>query len=201
MPLGSPQAAREAARSILSERRFHPSPVPNPLHGVLVWVGNAISDPLGAISRLIGDAGRSLPVGVPGVWAAAAVLVIVLTVFFAVRRARTRLDRAGGRAQAPAGPRPAELERAAERAEREGNWEQAVRLRFRAGLLRISEHDGRHYAETTPNHSLALLLGSQSLERLARRFDEIVYGGDEATAADAEDQRRAWPGVIAESGR
>lgn len=196
MALDSPQSAREAAHSILSQRRFHPPPVPNPLHGVLVWVGHAINDPLGAIDRLVGHAGRSLPLGVPGIWAAAAVLVILLTVLVAVRRARTKLDDAGRRAAVISGPRPQELERAAERAEREGDWAQAVRLRFRAGVLRISERDGQPDAEATPNHVLARMLGSEPLERLSARFDEIVYGGEHATAADADDQRRAWPDVI-----
>jgi hypothetical protein len=201
MALHSPQAAREAAQSILSQRHFHPPPVPNPLHGVLVWVGRAISDPVGAINRLVGNAGRDLPLGVPGIWAAAGVLVVVLSALLAVRRARTKLDHAKKGPATAGGPRPAELERAAERAERDGNWEQAVRLRFRAGLLRISERERLRYPDTTPNHVLARALGSEPLEGLVGRFDEIVYGGEEATMADAEDQRRLWPGVIAEGRR
>jgi hypothetical protein len=199
MVLGSPQAAQDAARSILSESRFRSSGVPDPLHGVLVWIGRAASDPLNALGRLVDRLGSSFPGGAAGIWVAAAVLVLIVTAMVTIRRARTRIERTQT-ADAVRGPRLADLERAAERAERDGRWEEAVRLRFRAGLLRLSERDGIPYVETTPNHSLARKLGSEPLEGLSRRFDEIVYGGDEASPDDAERQRRAWPEIIG-SGR
>jgi hypothetical protein len=195
MPLGSPHAARQAAQSILAEGRFHSSSVPDPLHGFLVWVGRLVSDPLTGVNSVVNRLGSSFPGGIAGLWVAAAVLVLVLAGAFAARRARTRLGRPQpGRARAR--QRPSELERAADRAEHEGHWDEAVRLRFRAGLLRLGERDGVHYPETTPNHSLARRLGSEPLEQLSSRFDEVVYGGDQATAADAERQRRTWPEVL-----
>lgn len=196
MALGSSQAAHRAAQSILSEARFHSSSVPDPLHGFLVWLGKAASDPLGGVNSVADRLGSSFPGGISALWVAAAILVLVGTGVFAVRRAKTRL---GATQPLTSGPRqrPAELERAAERAEREGRWDDAVRLRFRAGLLRLGERDGARYAETTPNHSLARTLGSEPLEELSSRFDEVVYGGDEATEDDADRQRRTWPEVLA----
>jgi hypothetical protein len=195
MALGSPQAARQAAESILSEGRFHSSSVPDPLHGLLVWLGRLASDPVSGVSSLVNRLGSSFPGGVAGLWVAAGALAVVATLVLALRRSKTRIGRLQT-ANTVARQRPGELERAAERAEREGRWDEAVRLRFRAGLLRLGERDGVLYTETTPNHSLARMLASEPLEDLSSRFDEVVYGGDEATAADAERQRRAWPEIL-----
>jgi hypothetical protein len=196
MALTSPEAARQAAQSILAEGRFHSSPVPDPLHNALVWVGRAVSDPLSAFGHLINDVGAKFPGGVAGLWAVAAVFVIAVTAALTARRARTRLDRSA-LGEPAAAPRPGDLERAAERAERDGRWEEAVRLRFRAGLLRLDERNGSSHTDTTPNHSLARILDSEQLDELSSRFDEIAYGGDDATASDAERQRLAWPEIIA----
>jgi hypothetical protein len=200
MALDSSTAARQAARSILSEGRFHSSSVPDPLHGVLVRIGQLVDDPLSAVGRLFHRLGSVLPGGVAGAWAAAAGLVIVLTGGLALHRARTRLANTETASEV-AHPLAGDLERAAERAEREGRWDEAVRLRFRAGILRLGELDGYRHTDATPNHSLARMLGSESFDQLTRRFDEIVYGGQEATSVDAEAQRRAWPELIAERGR
>jgi hypothetical protein len=195
MALASPQAAQRAAESILSEGRFHSSSVPDPLHGFLVWVGRIASDPLNGIGSLVNRLGSSFPGGVAGLWAAAAVVVVVVTGLLALRRSKTRIG-CLQTANATARQQPGELERAAERAEREGRWDDAVRLRFRAGLLRLGGHDTVRYPETTPNHSLARMLESEPLEQLSSRFDEVVYGGGEATEADAERQRVTWPEIL-----
>lgn len=200
MALESPQAAQRAAESILSEARFHDSSVPDPLHGFLVWVGRVARDPLNGVGKLVNHLGSSFPGGVAGLWAAAGVLVVVVTVLAALRRSKTRIGRLQT-ADATTRQQPGELERAAERAEREGRWDDAVRLRFRAGLLRLGARDAVRYPETTPNHSLARMLGSEPLEQLSSRFDEVVYGGGEATEADAERQRVTWPEVLEEAER
>ncbi|HTW12533.1 MAG TPA: hypothetical protein VME01_07315, partial [Solirubrobacteraceae bacterium] len=194
----SPQAAHRAAESILSEARFHNSPVPDPLHGVLVWLGNAVSDPLGSLGGFINKVGSSFPGGIAFFWVVAAMLLVVVTILLVSRRARTQLARSQTTAKVHR-PRAAELEHNAELAEREGHWEEAVRLRFGAGLLRLSEQDRVRFTESTPNHSLARQLDSEPLEQLSTRFDEIVYGGDAATADDAACQREVWPKVIAGS--
>jgi len=95
-----------------------------------------------------------------------------------------------------AGPDPVALERDAHRAERQERWEDAVRLRFRAGLLRLGARREDLHPDMTPNHVVARRLGSEPLERLSARFDEIVYGAADATAEDAEAQRRDWPEIL-----
>ena len=202
MALGSPAAAHRAAEAILAEGRFHQPPLPDPLHGVLEWVGRAITDPFGAIGRLVSRLGRHFPGGVAGVWAVGAAILLVAVGLLAMRRTRTRIGRSlefsGGEVRRAT---PAELERDAARAERGQRWDEAVRLRFRAGILRLGERLELASTDTTPNHTLGRRLGSERFDALAERFDEVVYGGAAATAADAEQQRHDWPELLIEASK
>lgn len=201
MPIGSPEAARRAASSILAEGRFHVSPVPHPLHGVLVSVGRALSHPLHAFGRLIDRIGNWFPGGVAGAWAAAALVLILSVTFLAWRRARTKLGAEPSSAARVKRVGPAELERDAALAEGAGRWDEAVRLRFRAGILRLGARLELASADTTPNHAIGELVRSARFDALAARFDEVAYGGQAATADDAERQRREWPELLVEAAR
>ena len=200
--LGSPEAAHRAARAILAEGRFHQPPVPDPLHGVLEWVGHAITNPFGSIGDLITRLGKDFPGGVAGVWALGAVILLIAVGLLAMRRARTQLgvalELAGGASHRET---PAELERQAARAERGERWDEAVRLRFRAGILRLGERLELTTTDTIPNHMIARRLQSRRFDSLAERFDEVAYGGGTATAEDAEQQRKEWPELLSEAGR
>ncbi|HEX3618417.1 MAG TPA: hypothetical protein VHU61_17860 [Solirubrobacteraceae bacterium] len=199
MALGSPAAARRAAAAIVAEGRFHPSSVPDPLHGVVTWVGNAVVDPFNAIGQLIARLGRIVPGGVAGLWAVGALLLLLGVSLLFARRARYQLGQAFQELGIDHRQTPAELEREAAAAERAQRWDDAVRLRFRAGILRLGERLELGSTETVPNHMLGRLLHSRRFDSLAARFDELVYGGGSATAADAEQQRREWPELLDET--
>lgn len=83
---GSADQAREQARSILAEERFHESELPRPLHGLLEWLGDRL-EPIG------GAIGRAVDV-VPGddsvAWLLAAVLVLVAALLVGLRLIRAR---------------------------------------------------------------------------------------------------------------
>lgn len=194
MGLESAAAARHAAQQILAEGRFHQPAVPRPLHGLAEAVGNLLSDPLGALERLVLRIGRVFPGGVTGLWVLLAALVLAAAGLLASRRARTAL--ADPREARTPHQGPAELERAAVLAEREGRLADAVRLRFRAGLIRLAERSGLPSPQTTPSHEIARLVGSERFERLSTRFDEIAYGGAPATGEDVAAQRREWPEIL-----
>ena len=167
MALGSPAVARRAAAAIVAEGRFHPSPVPDPLHGVVKWVGNAVADPFNAIGKLVADIGKVFPGGVAGVWAVGAALLLLAVSLLFARRARYSLGNAFDEFGVDARRvTPAELEREAAAAERAQRWDDAVRLRFRAGILRLGERLELASTETVPNHMLGRLLRS-------RRFDSL----------------------------
>ena len=200
MPLGSEAAARRAAEAIVSEGRFHQPPVPDPLHGVVEWVGNAVTDPFNAIGRLVVHLGQVLPGGIAGAWAVGAALLVFASWMLISRRARSQLGQVLGEAGAGGRATPFELEREAARAERAGLWDEAVRLRFRAGILLVGERLELQSTETVPNHVIGRRLHSRRFDSLAERFDEVTYGGDVATAGDAQQQREGWPELLRELG-
>lgn len=200
MALG-PAAAHRAAEAIVAEGRFHQSPMPDPLHGVVSWVGNAVVDPLDALGRLFSHLGRVFPGGVAGVWAVGAVLLLAAVWLLLLRRARSQLGRVMDELAGARRETPYDLERAAALAEGAQRWDEAVRLRFRAGILRLGEKLELTSPETVPNHMIGRLLRSSRFDALAGRFDEVAYGGGTATEADAERQRREWPELLGEARR
>jgi hypothetical protein len=190
-------AAQRAARAILAESRFHQPGAPRPLHGALVAIGKFLEAPLSGIERLADDLATVSPGGIAGVWVAFALALAAITVALACRRARARLRGARQAQDDPGGAeRAADLDRAASGAEREGRLEDAVRLRFRAGLAALSERAAIPSARTTPTREVARRLRSARFDALAERFDEIAYGHDSATAADVEHARRDWPEIL-----
>jgi hypothetical protein len=159
-------------------------------------LGRIVSSPLRGLGHLVDSAGGEIPGGVPAAWAALAIAVGVVAWLVARAAGRSRL--AG--AAASSGSRPAradDLERDAAVAEREQRFADAVRLRFRAGLMRLADRDRIPSGRAVATHEVSLALGSERFDALARRFDEIAYGGASAGPADAQEQRHGWPEVLA----
>jgi hypothetical protein len=200
--LGGSAAARHAATQILAEGRFHQPNVPRPLHGVLSAIGNVLEAPLSGLDSLVNSLAAVFPGGVAGVWALFALLVLLAAV-----AVTTRLARRGGLTSSTTSARvaalqsAAELERLADRAQGDGRLDEAVRLRFRAGLTRLSERDTVLDAPTRPTVEIARALRSPQFDSLAARFDEIAYGSSPATADDVDRQRHDWPQILGAGGR
>ncbi len=191
-------AARRAAAAILRESRFHNPSVPRPLHGVLHDIGAAIAAVGHAMTHAVDHVGRIFPGGTVTVWVVLGLALLAAIVVGVRRHSRRALLRESGTAGLRAGgvERAADLEREAARAERDGRFEDAVRLRFRAGLARLAEEGAIRKARSTPNAELARALHSADFDELARRFDEIAYGAAPAGSADAEEARRRWSAVV-----
>ncbi len=136
-------------------------------------------------------------------WAIIGGLVLAGAAFVAARLGASRgggvVDRsirlAGERA-----PDPRRLERLADEAEGRGELERALRLRFRAGLLRLARVEAIPEPETLTSRQLVRVLGSDQFGKLARDLDEVVYGGRPASRADVENARTGWPQVVARAG-
>jgi hypothetical protein len=197
---GAAATAREQARAILAEGRFHVSSVPRPLHGVLHAVGRALESPLHAVDELVSKLAVITPGGPTVVWAALAALVLVASGALAVRGSRRALRDPGAGTDAGAGAEPpvraADLERAAAAAEVQGRHADAVRLRFRAGLLALAESERVEAAPSMLNADVSRALRSERFDALARRFDEIAYGGRAAIADDVRTSRREWSRLL-----
>ena len=86
---------------------------------------------------------------------------------------------------------------AADAAERAGRLDAAVRLRFRAGLLRLGDRGAIRYRPSVTTNEVRRVLGSETFDELARTFDAIAYGGRDAEPPDVDAARREWPRVVA----
>jgi Domain of unknown function (DUF4129) len=188
--------AREQARDILAERRFHETELPRPLQRPLDWLGDRL-EPVGDLVARVAD---KLPGGDNVLWLVLAGLVLVGALLAASRLVARRAPRAlAGRGPRTAARLPgvAELEREADAAERAGELELALRLRFRAGVLRLAELRVLDDPASATTGALVRKLRSDDFTRAARAFDEVVYGRRAATADDARLAREGWRVVLA----
>jgi hypothetical protein len=203
-PGSSAERAREQARDVLAQRRFQPSSVPAPLRSVRERIGDGIRQ----LGRPFEDAFKWIASWLPGgsslLWVLLAALVLGGAGMLAAR-AGTRRRMAAGSVSADEGGRErlsaAQLLREAERAERAGDLDAALRLRFRAGLLEL---DSRELIELRPaltNRELLRDVPSPTLAGLVDGFEAVAYGGRPAEAEDVRGARDGWPRVPEEAGR
>jgi hypothetical protein len=188
--------ARAQARDILSQSRFTGTTVPGPFHDVLDWIGDRLRGIADAIDAI-------LPGGRGVVWIGLGALVALLAAIVA-RRTLTRRVRAAAAAAAAGAPAPddaRELERRADAAEAAGDLQAALRLRFRAGLLRLDARGAIEFRPSISTYEVRRALRSADFDVLAFDFDEVVYGGRPAAPADLEAARRRWPEVVSHAER
>jgi hypothetical protein len=200
-PLATAQAerARERAEEILSEGRFQEPDVPRPLQGPLDALGRGLEKLANWFDSNFGGFVDWLPGGPTVGWTAVSALVLAAGIVLALRIAEPRgrdLERRRAEAEAGDRPDPGELEREADRAERSGELERAIRLRFRAGVLRLEERGDVDLRPPLTSGILARRLRSPEFEALARRFDEIAYGGRAAEPVDATLAKQVWSDVL-----
>ena len=189
--------ARQEARHILAERRFRGTTLPRPFHGILSWLARHLHFTLRGWNWLALRLG-----GQDVLWAILAVLVLTIVVFVARRLAGRRTEveaRDGARRGHGRSEDPGELEQLADAAERRGDLEVALRLRFRAGLLRLGRARALPLRPSLPTREMRRTLRSARFDQLARDFDEVVYGRRPPSAADVVAARSEWPLVVEEA--
>jgi hypothetical protein len=187
-------SARARARATLAERRFRGTHLGGPFHAVLDRLGRLVRP----VRRLIPALDRLLPGGPWVPWTLLAVLVMALGWLVAGRAAARRAAQVTAAARAAGARResPAALERRAEDAARAGDHEAALRLRFRAGLLRLDARGAIAFRPSLPTGEVARTLRSKDFDRLAATFDEVVYGHRPARPDDVEAARAGWAAVL-----
>jgi hypothetical protein len=192
-------SARRAAAAILREGRFHAPSVPRPFHAFFHAIGNALSSVGRWIGHAVDQIGRVVPGGPVVVWVLLGLMLIAAIALGARRYARRDLERehgGPGAAREAGRERAADLEREALRAEHDGRYADAVRLRFRAGLVTLAERGAISPPRSIPTAELRRTLHSEDFDELARRFDQIAYGAAPAAAQDAEEARRRWTTIV-----
>jgi Domain of unknown function (DUF4129) len=196
-PEGSTAADRRRAGDVLEQRRFKGAQLPRPFARPLAWLG----DRLEPILSWINDRGRGMPGGPVVLWMLLAALVIVAASAVTgttIRRRALAIERSRA-ATLPEAEDPHALERAADRAEQDGDYERAVRLRFRAGLLRLDRRRVLSYRPSLTTGEVARAIEAPAFADVGARFDEIAYGGRPAEPADAEAARQGWKDVLAQA--
>jgi hypothetical protein len=189
------------ARSVLSERRFHPPPVPRPLHGVVDWISNAVTSVVDSVSHALDSLGSNLWLLIGALLAVAALTGVIAR--RALRR-RQLVSRAAAARLGAAGPGARELDRAADAAERAGRRGEALRLRYRAGLVALAE---RGLLEQRPSllagEARERLSGERFaglFERLTQGFELVAYGGSEPDGDAVTRAREDWAALLAQAG-
>jgi Domain of unknown function (DUF4129) len=187
-----PDRARDQARDILGSRRYKPADVPRPFEGVLEWLGDRL--------RPIGDFFSRITESLVSKIVLAALLAAVIAVIaLLVARRRAATGAAGGargRRSRDEQVDPARLERDADAAERRGDLDLALRLRFRAGLLRLDRNGAIQFRPSITTGQVARRLRLRDFDDLAITFDAVAYGGRHASETDVRSARAAWPRVL-----
>lgn len=198
MSTGADQA-RAQAREILAERRFRETDLPRPFGGALDWLGGRLRE----LARPFEWLGDHIPGGDFVLWTLLAAVVVVLAVWVSARLVRRRVGAAfaSGASSRAGADDPRRLEREADEAERAGDLELVLRLRFRAGVLRLAERDVVSDPRSVTTGQLRRRLRSPAFEQIGSAFDEVVYGGRPAQVDDAHAAREGWPRVISEASR
>ena len=211
-PAPDPDAERAEAERILEQDRYQPEEIPRPFRGPLEWIADRL-EPVGnafdALFRWVVDLFRSLANRTPGgaatLWTLAGLVIVGLVAMqtkrIIERRGHSRTEESM-RAEAGRGvDDPRELERRAAAARAAGDHDLAVRLLFRAGVLRLAR-DRKIPARTSlTTGEIARLLHSPEFDRIGRSFDEIAYGRRPATGTDSDAARTGWSRVLQESAK
>ena len=88
---------------------------------------------------------------------------------------------------------PDELEGRASQAEKAGDSAAAIRLRFQAGLIRLGRSGKLDYRPSLTTQEASEQLDSPLFDPLASTFEEVTYGGRDATGDDLLASRETWP--------
>jgi len=209
---GAPAAARDAAadraeaRRIIAQDRYRPDDIPRPFRGPLEWiaqrlepVGEAITDFYRWVGQLFRTLARGTPGGAATLWTLAGLAVVAAaaaqTNRLIARRNKTRAE-GGADDNTRRGDDPRELERRAAAARSRGEHDLAVRLLFRAGLLRLARAQVIPARDSLTTGDVRRLLASPEFDRIGISFDEIAYGRRRATDADSRSARDAWSQLL-----
>lgn len=194
-----PDQVRAEVRDVLDSGQFEPKAPPRPFKGLLDWLGDRIR-PVGEwVADVWNRLFESVPSPIAWLVVVAVVAAAVAAVGLAVHRRGLRADAAAQTAtDAVSGDDdPVDLEHRAAEAERRGDHELAVRLRFRAGLMRLDrDASAFRYHAGLGTREVRRALHDEQFDGLADTFDAVAYGNRDADDDDCRTAREEWPEVV-----
>jgi hypothetical protein len=190
--------ARRVAEDVLDGDRFQADPSPRPLRGPLEWLGDRLRDVFEPIGRAL--ASLPGPTWVPVVALLGAVVALLLW-RYAPRRERLASGERVARPRATTDVSAADLEAAAARAERAGDRDLALRLRFRAGLLRLDEVGAIELGPGVTTTEMRARVRSGVFDELADDFEAVAYSEHLASEDELVAAKHGWPVVVREARR
>ena len=198
-PPTSASEARARAAEILAQERFHPSELPRPLRRLLEPLGRVLGPVVEFVARVWSSIVDAVPGGESVVWVVLGAIVVAAAAAVATtiaRRRATAVPSGNGEARGGARLDPGELERRAEEAEAAQRLEEALRLRFVAGLLRLDRARAIRFSPSLTTHQVGRALRSADFDSVARTFDEVVYGRRPPGPDDVAAARSGWARVL-----
>lgn len=194
---------REQAHHILRGRKFRGTRTPAPFRGVLEAVGRFFDRVLSPIGGPIGRFFVRVWAETWGRLFIGFLVLSVLTLLTLVLVRRRSVRAVGGRGRRTGRPEdedPDALEREADKAERAGDLDRALRLRFLAGLARLHRAGAVRLPATITTGAVGRQLQSPVYDELGRTFDAVAYGHRPVTEDDVAAARDGWPRVLAGAG-
>ena len=85
-----------------------------------------------------------------------------------------------------------ELERLSDQAERAGQFDIALRYRFRAGLLRLNDRNIISFHPSVTNAQWQLMLNDEQFNSLTRDFNDITYGQKQCDVSIVDRAKNQW---------
>jgi len=190
-----PDDARDDARRILERDEYQPKDVPRPFRGVLNWMADRLEPVADAIEWLFGHGWLG------SLFLGALVVLAIAVAALAVSRRNAAVSGADRGSRRAARLDPDDLDREATEAEDRGDLERALRLRFRAGLLRLDQVGAIRFHDGVTSRQVAADLRSPRFDDLRATFDEVVYGRRPASTPDLDQARARWPELLEEARR
>lgn len=188
-----PEAARTVASEVLEQSKFD-VPTESAFDRFLAQAQAWLAEALFRLVSALGGARNA------GLIALVIVALAGLAGFaFLARRRTATIERTTNLERILAeGGNPDEYERLAALADREGRFSDSIRYRFVAGLLRLDLAGRITFRPGLTTGQVVDDLGDERFARLARQFEDVAYGGREATEEMRDRSIEEWRTILGE---
>ncbi|MCL4449027.1 MAG: hypothetical protein M1483_04660 [Actinobacteria bacterium] len=201
-----PQSAkvRKTAQTILKEPQFRSHTPPRPLHGLLSTIGHWLDFKLPSFPHPFGSNIFSNMLWTMLILAVISAVILGFAIVLTHRLTSKAVRVKRLEDKTPTIPaktdylNPDELLRQAILAENSSQFNEAVKLRFKAGIVRLEKDGYVTNTLTTTTEDISETIASPTFNYLAKTFNEIAYANKTADIQDMLEARSGWVMVLKE---